>query len=298
MPLALVALGSNQGPRVQLLQQARAWLSSRRSLHPQGASRVWLTRPVGGPAKQPQFANQVLLFRAECSPLELLELLQQCEAQLGRKRQQLWGPRTLDADLLLYGQEVIQTPRLLVPHPRMSFRRFVLQPAVEVAPRMIHPVAGMYLQHLLRQLDQSEQVLVLWPGRQIWQALRKAASQSSERLVRLGPWQLKLAGEKDSAPWDPNTWEVFFGEEELASDQLPRARLAAIWSAQEVAAGEVLSVPEEAQAKEVIRQVGPHLVFCSLEPSLLVRELAAALEATGPETMMGILEHTGKDQVH
>ena len=90
-----------------------------------------------------------------------MEHLQRIESRHGRQRAERWAARTLDIDLLLYGDEVIETPQLTVPHLRMTFRRFVLEPAAEIAPRMIHPVIGWPIERLLLHLDAAKDELVV-----------------------------------------------------------------------------------------------------------------------------------------
>jgi 2-amino-4-hydroxy-6-hydroxymethyldihydropteridine diphosphokinase len=109
--------------------------------------------PVGGPAGQGRFANGAALVEANHSPHELILRLQAIEQQLGRQRHERWASRTLDVDLLLYGDQVVEASGLRVPHPRMSFRPFVLSPSVQIASEMVHPLLGMSLAQLSGQLQ-------------------------------------------------------------------------------------------------------------------------------------------------
>jgi 2-amino-4-hydroxy-6-hydroxymethyldihydropteridine diphosphokinase len=121
--------------------------------------------PLGGPRDQSEFLNAAAVIETTIPPLTLLSELQSIETRHGRQRRERWSPRTLDIDVLLYGNEVAETEMLTLPHPRMSFRRFVLQPAAEVAPRMLHPVIGWPVERLLLHLDAaSDQVAVLSPS--------------------------------------------------------------------------------------------------------------------------------------
>ncbi len=119
------------------------------------------TQPVGGPAGQSDYVNGAALVETTIPPLTLLAEMQQIEDRHGRTRAERWGPRTLDIDLLIYGNEVSETEMLTLPHPRMSFRRFVLEPAVEIAPKMLHPINGWPLQQLLLHLDQASDLLAI-----------------------------------------------------------------------------------------------------------------------------------------
>jgi 2-amino-4-hydroxy-6-hydroxymethyldihydropteridine diphosphokinase len=121
-------------------------------------SRWHSTKPVGGPPGQDDYLNGAVLIETTLEPLVLLRQVRQIETQFGRQRQTevRWGPRTLDIDLLLYDDRVVDTPELEIPHPRMAERRFVLEPTVEIAANWVHPVRKTSLAELLRRLDQTE----------------------------------------------------------------------------------------------------------------------------------------------
>ena len=113
------------------------------------------TSPVGGPDGQGGFLNGALLLETSVSATELCEKLLKVEASLGRQRAVRWDARVIDIDLLIYGSQTIAEPNLIIPHPRMSFRRFVLEPAVEIAGEMCHPDSGWTLSGLLNHLDSA-----------------------------------------------------------------------------------------------------------------------------------------------
>jgi 2-amino-4-hydroxy-6-hydroxymethyldihydropteridine diphosphokinase len=119
------------------------------------------TRPVGGPPDQADYVNGASVIETTIAPLTLLAELQQIETRHGRVPAERWSPRTLDIDLLLYGNEVSETQMLTLPHPRMSFRRFVLTPAAEIAPKMLHPVIGWPIERLLRHLQLASDALAI-----------------------------------------------------------------------------------------------------------------------------------------
>jgi len=107
------------------------------------------TAPVGGPPESPDYLNAVAAIETELAPKELLEALLTVEHKLGRIRAERWGPRTIDLDLLLYDEVVIDEPDLTIPHPRMHERRFVLEPLAAIAPDVVHPVLHTSIRELL-----------------------------------------------------------------------------------------------------------------------------------------------------
>jgi 2-amino-4-hydroxy-6-hydroxymethyldihydropteridine diphosphokinase len=128
---AFLGLGSNLGEREQLLRDAVAAIPDLVAVSP-----VYETDPVGGP-EQGAFLNVVVELDTARSPRDLLALCQQLEAEAQRVRVERWGPRTLDADVLLVGDLVVDEPDLEVPHPRMWQRRFVLAPLSDLAPGLV-----------------------------------------------------------------------------------------------------------------------------------------------------------------
>jgi 2-amino-4-hydroxy-6-hydroxymethyldihydropteridine diphosphokinase len=137
---AYVALGSNLGDRLGYLAAARQALRARKDVALVRVSTVYETAPVGGPAGQGPYLNAAAEIGTTLSPDELLRVLLDIEQRNGRVRTEPDGPRTLDLDLLLYGEVVRESPDPIVPHPRLHERLFVLQPLAEIAPNVIHPI--------------------------------------------------------------------------------------------------------------------------------------------------------------
>lgn len=161
MATALISLGSNIGDRAATIGRAIDELGKIPDLRITAASSLQQTQPAGGPRAQEPFLNAAALLETDLPPAALLAALQDVERHLGRIRAERWGPRTIDLDLLLYDQLELETPELILPHPRMSFRRFVLDPAAEIAAEMVHPVCGNTIGGLLRHLHESPRAILL-----------------------------------------------------------------------------------------------------------------------------------------
>ena len=153
MPTCLIGLGSNLGDRRATLDRAVERLAVEREVRLIARSGWYETLPVGGPPGQGPFLNGAAVLETSLAPETLLAALNKIETGMGRRRRQRWGPRCLDLDLLLYGELALETAGLTVPHPRMAWRRFVLEPAAEVAGLMIHPTTGWTIARLLDHLN-------------------------------------------------------------------------------------------------------------------------------------------------
>lgn len=140
-PAVVLALGSNLGDRLANLQGGVDALCTGPGLFDVGVSPVYETAPVGGPA-QPDYLNAVLIAATTLSPQEVLHRAQEAERSLGRVREEHWGPRTLDVDVIVYGTEVSDDPELTLPHPRAHERAFVLAPWYDVQPGAVIPGRG------------------------------------------------------------------------------------------------------------------------------------------------------------
>ena len=148
----LIALGSNLGDRLENLRVGIDELAVADGMVIDTLSRLYETAPVGGPDEQGPYLNAALTATTTLGAAELLALLHRIEASRERKRTVHWGPRTLDLDLLVYGDLVSDDPALEVPHPRQHQRRFVLVPVCDVAPDLVHPVLGRTMRDLLADL--------------------------------------------------------------------------------------------------------------------------------------------------
>jgi len=152
MHSAYIGIGSNLGERELTIREALALIAADPELHLEAVSSVRETDPVGV-TDQPRFLNAAIRVATELAPRPLLERLLTVELQLGRVRSgERYGPRTIDLDLLLYGDEVVDEPGLCVPHPRLAERRFVLEPLAELDPKLVVPGLGP-VQGLLAGLE-------------------------------------------------------------------------------------------------------------------------------------------------
>jgi 2-amino-4-hydroxy-6-hydroxymethyldihydropteridine diphosphokinase len=184
MSVSLLSLGSNVGSRQETLDAAVVRLSQWPGVRVLARSRWRETAPIGGPPGQENFLNGALALETSLPPLELLAQLQQIETEFGRRRDQRWGARTLDLDVLLYGDVVLTLPTLTLPHPRMALRRFVLEPAAEVAGAMMHPTIRWSVAKLLDHLNHSR------PYAAIAGPIAVGKTQLAEQLSRETPARL------------------------------------------------------------------------------------------------------------
>ncbi len=185
MPSCLIGLGSNLGSRHETLDRAVAHLRDQSQMRVVAASRWYETAPVGGPPGQPPFLNGAVLVATSLAAERVLDVLRRIEADLGRHRTERWGPRRIDLDLLLYDQVMSDDPSLVLPHPRMAWRRFVLEPAAEVAASMIHWRAGWAIAERLDHLNTGAPYVAITGSIGVGKTdlARRLASRTSARLV-------------------------------------------------------------------------------------------------------------------
>jgi len=138
MTECIIGLGANLNEPAQQLTQALAQLTAHADIELRVCSRFYTSTPMG-PHAQPDYVNAVAIIGTALAPLELLDALQHIEASQGRERTLRWGPRTLDLDILFYGQLNIDSDRLTIPHPGVLEREFVIVPLAEIAPDFMLP---------------------------------------------------------------------------------------------------------------------------------------------------------------
>ena len=155
MARAFIALGSNLGDRHGYIESAKRAMARLPRTRLVGFSTIYETAPVG-PVAQGDYLNAAAELATELDPFELLAQLSEIEHRCGRPpppQRVAWGPRTVDLDILLYDERTISTAALVVPHPRMHERSFVLQPLAELAPEVRHPVLHRTIRELLTAIQ-------------------------------------------------------------------------------------------------------------------------------------------------
>lgn len=155
MEHCLIGLGSNLGDRTSVLHNAISQIERQPQIKNVVRSAWHTTTPVGGPDGQQDFVNAAVRFETSLQPQELLALLHGIEQGLGREHRERWAERIIDLDLLLYGGHVLVAQNLQIPHQRMAFRRFVLEPASEIASEMVDPMTGWTISRLLEHLNSA-----------------------------------------------------------------------------------------------------------------------------------------------
>lgn len=285
MTQALIALGSNLGDRRSNLETAIRTLAAAPEVGVQAVSPFHETRPIGGPDGQSAFLNAAAALETDLAPESLLDLLNQIEAAAKRVRVVHWGARTLDLDLLLYGNQIIQTPRLTVPHPRMALRRFVLAPLNTIAPDAIDPITTRSIAELLANLDRRPSSLALFSTQ------NQAFTDEVHHLLvsQLGatggllPEMLPSTPPKhcDSPPLTPLS-------NANPTDDDDRWLVYSSWSAADITASRplpaltfavILSQGGDQQAFEGLRHL-PQLVVNSSDPEQIVAEILTTCAAT------------------
>ena len=155
MATAYLSLGSNLGDREANITSALTMLGQEARILK--VSSLYETEPVGY-KEQPWFLNCVCALETDLSPQALLEFVKAIETKLGRKPTLRFGPRPIDIDILFYDGLILDSPDLVIPHPRLAERAFVLVPLKEIAPNLVHPLSGLTIEELLKRVETPEEV--------------------------------------------------------------------------------------------------------------------------------------------
>ena len=177
MPLVFLSVGSNKGNRLLALAKAYNEIDAGAGRIVDSSS-VYETEPWGFAAEQ-QFYNQVLKLESELEPGILLDLLIRIEASMGRTREEGgYQSREIDLDILLYGNLVVDSEKLKIPHPRMHLRKFVLIPLAELAENLVHPTSGIAIYNLLEDCHDMSKVIKRYNKEEIPGLFKKAINQA------------------------------------------------------------------------------------------------------------------------
>lgn len=159
--IAFIGIGSNLGNPEELCEKAIERIDNHKGVKLLRSSSLYRTEPIG-PIEQPWFVNAVCEVNTSLQPQELLLALKKIEQEMGRDNGlERWGPRLIDLDLLLYGQIILNLSDLVIPHPQLHKRGFVLVPLCEIAPYTIHPIFNLSAKGLLKRLNDKHIVEVL-----------------------------------------------------------------------------------------------------------------------------------------
>ncbi|HRF01238.1 MAG TPA: 2-amino-4-hydroxy-6-hydroxymethyldihydropteridine diphosphokinase [Pirellulaceae bacterium] len=196
MAVTLIALGSNLGDRAGGIDRAIERLAAVSGVEPIAVAPLIETMPIGVPDSDARFYNSAARFDVSLEPQAWLALLLATEQALGRERHVRWGARRIDLDLLLYDERIIDSRPLRVPHPRMAFRRFVMQPAASIAGDLRHPICDATMFEVAEHLDRTANWL-WWP----------AEARRGEGGIRPATaWRELPSGADDDAWQDAARW--------------------------------------------------------------------------------------------
>jgi 2-amino-4-hydroxy-6-hydroxymethyldihydropteridine diphosphokinase len=276
----LVSFGSNVGDSRSAYAAVDQALRTHIRVGQVQTSSLIRTRPIGGQKSQADYLNGALRLQTDFPPLDLFHFLQQIEVQLGRIRDRRWGPRTADLDLLLYDRQVGKWPidarrTLELPHPRMTFRRFVLTPAAQIAAEMWHDVARMDVGQLLSHLNTRPNAIAVL-GDQSWsqETLEKNLSLVQKASASHLADAIDISRSPRAANYSPTSDRfVLIPIDSLAhwSSVQPSVKLLVEWTRD-----------SGGQAAEWMRQIsqdyaGPRLAIAEDDGDIAAEEIAAAL---------------------
>ncbi len=172
MTTACIGFGSNVGDRQMNIVRALALLQADKEISIQEVSGLYETQPVG-PVEQNDFLNGVVFIRTEKTPQALLAACLRIEEKLGRQRSVRWGPRSIDLDILLYNDLVLQSSELTIPHKELENRRFVLEPLAEVAAEVVAPNSNKTIRRLLQETQDDSRVRLVKTSKELLSMIKK-----------------------------------------------------------------------------------------------------------------------------
>jgi 2-amino-4-hydroxy-6-hydroxymethyldihydropteridine diphosphokinase len=272
MARCLIGCGSNLGRRREQLDRAIELMRFMPGVTLLDVSRFRETVPVGGPPGQEAFLNGACLIETDLPPQEVLAMLAAVENTLHRNREERWGPRTVDLDLLLYDDLVLDSDCLTLPHPRMSTRRFVLEPCVEIAGEAVHPLAACTLDEMLASISAPQpHVAVVGVPAAKAAAVARIVSDSSLGCLVSAPRPLPSPA-APPAEWCAALSAWLAALQEVDCDEGAHGIVADFWletlvvAARESLPHEPLATFETEFVRLAAKAVGPHAVLMLVAP--------------------------------
>lgn len=286
MACALIGLGSNLGNRAATLADAVSAIS-RLPQTRLAAKSAWIESAPVGPPQQSAYLNGVVIVETSLEAVDLLQRLHQIETAGGRIRDVRWGSRTLDLDLLLYDDAIALSERLTLPHPRMAWRRFVLEPAAQIAAEMVHPTSGMTIGELYARFSSTPPYVAIIgpPGSGKTRLAMEIARQSGCRLF-LDPATAPQPPSNSAFPELDREIEFLARRTQLIEADDSAAKqwtISDFWLAQSLAWSEVEPTPELApQVALVYKEFATRAMSARF-----VAIVDVSAESSGPETTSG-----------
>ena len=282
MSLCLIGLGSNLGDRRSNLDAAVKRFDSLKGVSVEAVSHWIGTEPIGGPEGQGGFLNGAAVLEASLEPEELLRRLRGIETDLGRERRIRWDARTLDVDILLFDDRIMESHELSIPHPRMICRRFVLEPAAEIASEWRHPILKWTVGQLFEHLDTTPPHFVLCGFERLGlrQLAEKIVARSGGKVLAPDlPAESHICSDHNAGATleSANQIKCFESAEEFAD--------IAGWSPKLFIVPIRVGSVREQQAAVCLRdaliqlQIAPVLTITADDPRTVITESVAAIEA-------------------
>lgn len=230
MKRAIIAFGANLGDPAETYSRAVERLTQTSGVSQVVPSPLYRTDPVGGPDAHLIYLNGAVLVETSLSPIELYQKLVDIQRRLGRTEREHWGPRPIDLDLVWMENTIVDSEKLIIPHPRMHYRWFVIRPAQDIAPDAVHPIFGLTMNQLLQRIVEQRPKIQFWGGSQrlielASQELRFRSLQATSThcpnlpqgitFQRLGE---SIVGLIDRGQASPDAWHIVFAETEPSTD--------------------------------------------------------------------------------
>ena len=286
MKTCLIGVGSNLGNRQKNVETAVEKIGEIPNVQRTQTS-SWITSaPIGGPTDQGEFLNGVVSVATTLSPQQLLQELLEIELGLGRVRNQRWAPRLIDLDLLFVEDEVCATDSLTVPHPWMTVRPFVLEPAAEIAPDLVHPLIGWTLERLWAHLQNaSNRLLLIAPSQEAGEnALAQVANRVEMHVATVtseSPGNTELAPSCNSPQTSMSDCDKAWEVSTVVVNEAKESKLREAFHGIKQPKLTIFIASSQAakmMAASTLRDFGPVLILNGIDRDRLQHDVNAALE--------------------